>query len=316
MAGEVLPPMTERQGRLRAEVAAAYGAGSTLALDWLGILGAAVRSWRADRAPSMGAAIAYYTVFSLAPVLILVIAVAGLVFGKEAAEGALFNEIAALVGPESAGAVQALLRSAGGTRSGIVASAIGLVALVVAATGVFGELQVAFNVIWKAGPPAEAGWRHLIKDRLRSLALILAIGLLMLVSLALGAALTALDQRIARILPYLPYLLHATNLALSFAFTAALFALMFKMLPDVDVDWGDVWFGAAATALLFTVGKFFIGFYIGSSSVKSTYHAVGALALLLVWIYYSAQILLFGAEFAKAHGDHRAARRAAGAAAS
>jgi len=305
--------MTDRLTGVRAEAKAAGRVGWTFLRDWLGILRQAVKCWRADRAPSMGAAIAYYTVFSLAPILVLIVAIAGLVFGKQAAEGALFQEIAALVGPESAGAVQALIKSASGTRSGIVASVLGIGALVVAATGVFGELQVAFNVIWKAGPSADAGWRHLLKDRLRSLALILAIGLLMLVSLAAGAALAALDQRIAHILPILPYLLHGTNLALSLAFTAALFAMMFKILPDIDVAWGDVWFGATATALLFTIGKFFIGFYIGSSGVKSTYHAVGALALLLVWIYYSAQILLFGAEFAKAHGDYLHAKRAASA---
>jgi membrane protein len=305
--------MTDRLTGVRAETQAAGRVGWAFLRDWLGILRQAVKSWRADRAPSMGAAIAYYTVFSLAPILVLIVAIAGLVFGKQAAEGALFQEIAALVGPESAGAVQALIKSASGTRSGIVASVLGIGALVVAATGVFGELQVAFNVIWKAGPPADAGWRHLLKDRLRSLALILAIGLLMLVSLAAGAALAALDQRIAHILPILPYLLHGANLALSLAFTAALFAMMFKILPDIAVAWGDVWFGATATALLFTVGKFFIGFYIGGSGVKSTYHAVGALALLLVWIYYSAQILLFGAEFAKAHGDHLHAKRAAAA---
>jgi membrane protein len=278
--------------------------------QWVVILRAAVDSWRRDRAPSMGAAIAYYTVFSLAPVLILIIAVAGLAFGQRAAEGALVDQIAGLVGRESAGAVQALLRSASGTRSGIIATALGLVALVIAATGVFGELQAAFNVIWKAQSPKDAGVRNLVKVRLRSLLLIMAIGLLLMLSLALGTALTAFSGYLARLFPTLPLILSTVNFVLSLVVTAVMFALMFKILPDADVEWPDVWIGAAASALLFGVGRHLIALYIGSSGVSSTYHAAGALVLILVWIYYSAQILLFGAELAKAYGDHRRARRA------
>lgn len=273
------------------------------------LLRAAVESWLTDRAASMGAAIAYYTVFSLAPVLILVIAIAGLVFGKRAAEGALFDQIAALVGSESAGAVQALLRSASGTKSGIIATVIGLGALVIAATGVFGEVQAALNVIWKAKTPKGAGVWNLVKVRLRSLSLIAAIGLLLLFSLALSTALEAFSGYLDRVLPGLPIILDVINLALSLGFTTILFALMFKILPDAAVEWEDVWVGAAAAALLFTIGKHFISLYIGSSGVATAYHAAGALVAILVWIYYSAQILLFGAELAKAFGDRRARRR-------
>jgi membrane protein len=281
------------------------------ARDGAGVLRAAIDSWLADRAPSMGAAIAYYTVFSLAPVLILIIAVAGLAFGQRAAEGALFDQIAEIVGRESAGAIQALLRSASGTRSGVIATLVGLGALVLAATGVFGELQAAFNVIWKAQPAKGAGMRNLVKVRLRSLLLITAIGLLLMLSLALGTAVEAFSAYLERLFPWLPLILSTTNFVFSFAVTTVMFALMFKILPDAGVQWADVWIGAAASALLFSVGRHFISLYIGSSGVSSTYHAAGSLVLILVWIYYSAQILLFGAELAKAYGDYRRAKRAA-----
>ena len=274
-----------------------------------GLLRVTISNWLSDRAPSMGAAIAYYTVFSLAPILVLIIAVAGLVLGQRAAEGALFDQIANLVGDESAGAVQALLRSASGTRSGVIATAVGLAALVIAATGVFGELQAAFNVIWKTRAPAGAGVGKLLKARARSLLLIMAIGVLMLVSLALSTALEAFYAYLDRILPGLPFLLEWLNLAFSFAVTSVMFALMFKILPDTDVAWPEVWLGAATTALLFTIGRHLISLYIGSSGVASAYHAAGALVLILVWIYYSAQMLLFGAELAKAYGDRRRAKR-------
>jgi membrane protein len=272
------------------------------------LLHAAIAAWLGDRAPSMGAAIAYYTVFSLGPALILIIAVAGLAFGKRAAEGALFDEIAGLVGSESAGAVQAILRSASGTRSGVIATFVGLGALLFAATGVFGEIQAAFNVIWKSPPPQTSGLLTLMKVRLRSLGLIVAIGILLLVSLGLSTALAAFGDYLERLLPGLPFVLELVNLAFSFAFTTALFGLMFKILPDARVEWWDVWLGAASSALLFTIGKHVISLYIGSG-VTSAYHAAGALVAILIWIYYSAQIVLFGAELAKAFGDWRRARR-------
>jgi membrane protein len=282
-------------------------------LIWVGresaaLLRRAVNAWLADRAPSMGAAIAYYTVFSLGPTLILIVAVAGLVFGQRAAEGALFNEIASLVGNESAGAVQAILRSAASTRSGVIASIVGLGALLFAATGVFGEVQSAFNVIWKSPPTRSAGLVTLAKVRLRSLGLILAIGMLLLLSLAASTALAAFTDYLDRVLPGLPLVLQLLNFSFSLAFTTALFGLMFKILPDASVEWWDVWLGAASAALLFTIGKHAISLYIGSG-VTSAYHAAGALVAILIWIYYSAQILLFGAEIAKTFGDWRRARR-------
>ena len=258
----------------------------------------------------MGAAIAYYTVFSLAPMLVMVIAVAGLAFGREAAEGALFGELRDLVGPESAAAVQAMLRSASGTWSGIFATAVGIATLIIAATAVLGELQSALNLIWKAPPSGGLGglW-HLIKSRLVSLSLILVIGFLLLVSLVISTALAAFSDYLDWILPGLATLLHILHLTLSFAFTTVLFAMMFKILPDKPVEWEEVWLGAAVAALLFTVGKHLISLYIGSSNIASTYGAAGAVIIILVWVYYSVQILLLGAEFAKAYTDQRRALR-------
>jgi membrane protein len=273
----------------------------------------ATERWLEDRAPSMGAALAYYTVFSLAPILILVIAVAGLAFGRQAAEGALFGEIAGLVGTESAGAVQAMLRSAGDTKSGLIATAVSLGTLVFAATGVFGELQAALNLIWKSQPPKSMPVWNLVKVRLLSLSLIIAIGFLLLVSLVASAALTAFGDYLDRILPGLPVILRVVHLALAFAFTTLFFGMVFKILPDARVQWRDVWLGAAISSFLFTVGKYLIGLYIGSSSVASAYGAAGTLVVILVWVYYSAQILLFGAECTKASHDRRLARRSVGA---
>jgi membrane protein len=276
---------------------------------WVNVCKTAGYSWLDDRAPTMGAAIAYYTVFSLAPMLVMVIAVAGLVFGQKAAEGALFGELAELVGPESAAAVQAMLRSASDTRSGIFATAVGIGTLFIAATAVLGELQSALNLIWKAPPSGGPGVWHLLRSRLLSLSVILVIGFLLLVSLVISTALAALSDYLDWILPGLATILHIVHLTLSFGFTTVLFAMMFKILPDKAVEWDEVWLGAAVAALLFTVGKHLISLYIGSSNMGSTYGAAGALIIVLVWVYYSAQILLLGAEFAKAYTDQRRSLR-------
>jgi membrane protein len=276
---------------------------------WVSVCENAISSWLADRAPTMGAAIAYYTVFSLAPILVIVIAIAGLAFGKEAAEGALFGELAGLVGPESAAAVQALLRSASGTQSGIFATAVGIGTLIIAATGVLSELQSALNLIWRAPPTGGLGVWHLLKSRLVGLSIILVIGFLLLVSLVISTALAALGDYLDWIWPGLAEILHLVHLAFSFILTTALFAMIFKILPDKAVEWEEVWVGAAVASLLFTVGKHVISLYIGSSNMASTYGAAGALIIILVWVYYSVQILLLGAEFAKAHTDQRRALR-------
>jgi membrane protein len=267
-------------------------------------------AWLTDRAPSMGAAMAYYMVFSLAPVLILVIAVAGLVFGEAAAQGAIVRQLGDLMGVEGATALQAMIASAGHKRAGIVATLVGTGTLLVAATAVFGELQASLNVIWKVERRRKA-LVALARERLLSLSLILALGFLLLVSLVLSAALTAFGQYLNGVFPGLPLILRILHLALAFGLMSVLFAMIFKILPDTLVAWQDVWLGAMVTALLFSIGKYLIGLYIGSSNVASTYGAAGALVIILVWIYYSAQILLFGAEFTKACADRRLARAAA-----
>jgi membrane protein len=277
---------------------------------WVDLIKQAVGAWFDDRAPTMGAAIAFYTMFSLAPILVIVIAVAGFAFGQQAAEGALFGQIADLIGAESAGAVQAMLRSASSTQSGIIATAVGIGALIVAATGVFGALQSALNVIWKAPPTGNLSVWHLLKSRILSLSVILVIGFLLLVSLVISAALAAFSDYLDRTLPSLSSILYFIHVTLSFGFTTILFAVMFKILPDKRVEWQDVWLSAAVTALLFSVGKHLISLYIGSSQMASTYGAAGALIIVFVWVYYSAQIFLLGAAFAKAYGDHRRRRRA------
>jgi membrane protein len=272
---------------------------------WASLCETAVYSWLDDRAPTMGAAIAYYMVFSLAPMLVMVIAIAGLAFGQKAAEGALFDGLADLVGPESAGAVQAMLRSASSTRTGILATVVGFGTLIIGATAVFSELQSALNVIWKAPASGGLGVSHLLKSRLLGLSVVLVIGFLLLVSLVISTALAAFSDYLDWILPGLATILHIIHLTLSFSFTTVLFAMMFKILPDNPVAWEEVWLGGAVAALLFTVGKHLISFYIGSSNMASTYGAAGALIIVLVWVFYSAQIFLLGAEFAKAYSDQR-----------
>ncbi len=277
---------------------------ATLA-GWFDLWRAAVVGWQADRAKSMGAALAYYTVFSLAPILILVIAVAGMAFSQAAAEGAIVEQLGDLMGREGAAALQAMIKNASHRRAGLIATFLGLGTLLLAATAVFGELQAALNVIWKVKPGTHKRLTSLVRARLLSLSLILAIGFLLLVSLVLSAALSAFGHYLNGIFPGLPVMLRALHFALSFLMTSVLFGMMFKILPDAPVHWQDVWIGAMTTALLFSFGKYLIGLYIGSSNVASTYGAAGALVIILLWIYYSAQILLFGAEFTKACADRR-----------
>ena len=282
----------------------------------LDILKAALRGWSEDRAASMGAAVAYYTVFSLAPILLLVIAVAGLVFGARAAQGALADELRNLMGQDGAAALEAMIKRAGAGAAGPIATVIGASTLLVAATAVLAELQAALNVIWKVRRRPGIGLKALARHRLLCLALILASGILVTASLAASAAITAFGDYLGALHLALPLVLRALHLVLSFAVTTVLFAMILKILPDARIEWRDVWVGAGATALLFGAGKYLIGLYIGSRHIASVYGAAGAFAIVLVWVYYSTQILLFGAEVTKASADHRRARaaRRAGAA--
>ncbi len=267
-----------------------------------------VAAYIEDEALSRGAAIAYYTIFSIAPVLVICIAIAGLVFGEEAAQGAMVGQLRGMMGDQAAEAVQAMIASAGNKTSGIWATAIGIVTLLVTATGVFGEMQASLNVIWKAQGPS--GVTGILKARAASLGLVATLGFLLLVSLVVSAALTALGSTLNRVVPGAEALLHLANFVVSFLMVSALFAAIYKILPDRQLRWKDVAVGALTTAFLFTVGKTLIGLYIGSSSVASSYGAAGALVVVLLWIYYSSQIFLLGAEFTKVWASHHGSAEA------
>lgn len=255
-----------------------------------------------DNALSRGAAIAYYTIFSIAPVLIICIAIAGLVFGEQAAQGAMVGQLRGLMGERGAEVIQAMIASASNKSSGIIATVIGLATLLVTATGVFGEMQSSLNAIWKAEAPT--GISGLLKARAASLGLVAALGFLLLVSLVFSAALTTLGALLKSSIPGIKTILEIANFVVSFLMVAVLFAAIYKILPDRQLKWKDVAVGAVATAFLFTVGKTAIGLYIGSSSVASSYGAAGALVIVLLWIYYSSQIFLLGAEFTKVWASH------------
>lgn len=270
---------------------------------WWRVLKTAVGNWLRDRAPSMGAALAFYTVFSLAPLLLLVIAIAGLAFGRAESQGAIIAQIADLVGPEGAVVVEKMLKSAAHAKSGIVATVVGLGTLLVGATAILGELQASLNFIWKAGARAGARPIQLLKGRLISLSLILAFGFVFLVSLSISAALAAFRDYIGSLLPILPTLIAVINEIISFVVVTTLIGLIFKVVPDAKVEWHAAAVGAAVATVLFGAGKYLIGLYIGSSSAASTHGAAGALLVLLLWVYYSSQILLFGAEFGKAYSE-------------
>jgi len=257
-----------------------------------------ISAWIDDFAPSMGAALAYYTMFSIAPTLVIIIAIAGFVFGREAATGQLYAQIAGLVGDDGAHAIQGLVESASSRSGGIIATVVGLALLVIGATTVFAELQSDLDRIWKApaAKKSEGLWA-LIRSRVLSLGLVVSMGFVLLVSLAVSAALSALGSWWGGIFGELEWLLQLVNFVVSFGVITLMFALMYKILPRVRIAWHDVWIGAAVTAVLFTVGKLLVGLYLGKSGVASGFGAAGSLVVLLVWVYYSAQIFLLGAEF-------------------
>ncbi len=263
-----------------------------------GLLKSVFSSWSDDYAPSMGAALAYYTMFSIAPLLLIVISVAGLVFGEEAARGEIFHQLRGLMGAEGAQAVQGLLESANKPTQGIVSTIIGAILLLVGATTVFGELQSDLDRIWRA-PVREntSGIWGLLRTRLLSFGMIMGLGFLMMVSLVFSAALAAMSKWWGPVFGGWEAIAHIFNQLISFGLTTVVFAMIYKFMPRVKIEWHDVWVGALVTAFLFTVGKFLISLYIGKAGVSSSFGAAGSLVILLVWVYYSAQIFLLGAEF-------------------
>ena len=264
----------------------------------------AVMAWVDDFAPSMGAAISYYTIFSLAPLLVIVIAVAGAVFGREAVQGEIVGQLQGLIGREGAIAVQGLIKSASEPAKGLVAGLISIGVLLVGATTVFAELQSSLDRIWHV-PEKEkpSGLWAVLRARVLSFGLILGLAFLLMVSLSVSAGISAFGSWAGGMLPGWEVLLQAINMALSVGITTVLFAMIFKFMPSVPIDWRDVWVGALVTAVLFEIGKFAIGLYLGKSGVNESFAAAGSLVVLLAWVYYAAQIFLLGAEFTKVYSD-------------
>jgi membrane protein len=266
-----------------------------------------LREWREDGANRLAAALAYYTTFSLAPLLVLIIAIAGLVGGREAAQTQTMAQVEDLLGAEGREFVQGMIESAGQRQTGLLATFIGAVTLLFGALGVFGELQNSLNTIWEVKPRPAKSWldgvRRFVLRRLLSFTMVLGIGFLLLASLVVSAVLSALGEYIGARWPMADLWLGLINFAISFLVITLLFAMIFKFLPEIKIAWKDVWLGAAVTSVLFSLGKFLIGLYLGRSEVGNTFGAAGSLAILLIWIYYSAQILFFGAEFTQVYAN-------------
>ena len=260
-----------------------------------------LKGWWDDNVPRLGASLAYYTLFAIAPVIIVAIGIAGLVFGPEAVRGQIVHQVDDLIGLEGGRAVQALLQGASNHSAGVLATVIGSITFLLGATGAFLELQYALNTIWRVAPKATASLRDFLVQRLVSFGLVVAIGFLLMVSLAVSAALAAFSGWLNASVPGMAFVWMAVNLVISIGVTTVLFALVYKVLPDVHLDWPDVWTGALMTSVLFAIGKTVIGLYIGHSSTASSYGAAGSVVVLLLWVYYSAQIVLFGAELTRAY---------------
>jgi membrane protein len=270
--------------------------------EWWRLVKAAAAAWSDDYAPSMGAALSYYSVFSMGPLLVIVIAIAGSVFGADAARGEVFGQLRGLMGDESAKVIESLIDSVSKPLNGIVSALVGVGVLLVGATTVFGELQDALDRIWRAPARDRSGglW-GLVRSRLLSFGMILGIAFLLMVSLVLSAAISALGHWWSSAFIGWEVLLQVVNVVVGFAMTTGVFAMIYKLMPRVDVRWPDVWLGAATTAVLFSVGRLLIGLYIGRSGIASGFGAAGSVAITFVWVYYSAQIFLLGAEFTWAY---------------
>lgn len=269
-----------------------------------------ISSWSEDYAPSMGAALSYYTLFSIAPLLIIVIAVAGLLFGVDAVRGVIFAQLQSLMGPEGAKAIKEMLSTASDIKTGGLAASISVVGLLIGATTVFNELQNDLDRIWRAPVRVKSsGVWSLLRTRLLSFGIILAVAFLLTVSLITSAAIATIGKWWGTWFGGWEVLAHVLDLVINFGLLTAVFALIYKMIPRVQVGWHDVWIGAAVTSLLFVLGKFLIGLYLGKSDMTSSFGAAGSMVLVMVWVYYSAQIFLFGAEFTWVYANLYGSRR-------
>jgi membrane protein len=259
------------------------------------------QEWSDDKASRLAAALAYYTIFSIAPLLIIVIAIAGAVFGEDAARGEIVRQIEGFVGRDGAEFIEIAIKNASMPQVGTIASVISIVVLLLAATGLFVELQDSLNTIWEVQPRPGRAINNLIRKRFLSFLMVLGIGFLLLTSLVISAVLTAVTTYFTNLLPGTESIVQLVNFLISFAITTVLFGLIFKVLPDVKITWKDVLIGAAITSLLFSFGRFLLGQYIAISSFASAYGAAGSLVVILAWVYYTAQILFFGAEFTQVY---------------
>ena len=266
-------------------------------------------AWFVDNVPRLGAALAFYTLFSLAPVLIVSVSVAGFIFGEKAAQGELVRQFQGLMGVQGATAIQAIIKSTNQPGLGMFATTLGLLAILIGASGAFNELQDALNLIWKVDTRAKGFWTVASRQRFLSLGLVVATGFLLLTSLVVTTCLSAAEKVVGNLLPISAALVESINFVFSFCMIAILFGFIFKFIPDAKIPWRDVRMGAAVTSLLFVIGKVFIGYYLGHSALASAYGAAASLVVFLIWIYYSALILLFGAElthvYALTYGSRR-----------
>jgi membrane protein len=262
-----------------------------------------VSDWSEDKAPQLGASLAFYSALSIAPLLVIALGIAALFFDEEAARGGVVAQLQSLVGKQGGQAIEEMIQSANKPGAGVAATALSVVTLLFGASGVFGQLQDALNTIWEVKPKSGRGIVGFIKDRFLSFAMVMGVAFLLLVSLLLTAAIASVGVVAERLPDAVQWLAQAANMAVSFVVITLLFAMIFKLLPDVKMAWSDVWIGAVVTAALFTVGKFAIGLYLGRSSMASSYGVAGSFVVLLVWTYYSAQILFFGAELTQVYAN-------------
>jgi membrane protein len=276
------------------------------------LLKEAFKDWRDDNAPRLGAALSYYTAFSLAPLLLIAVAIAGLVFGEEAARGQVVGQLQGLLGEEGAKAIQALLENARKPGEGILAGVIGVATLFLGASGVFNELRGALNQIWEVPARASGGLWRTVRERLLSFAMVLVLGFLLLVSLLVSTGLAAATARWGGFLAGRLHLLELANFVVFLGVATVLFALIYKFLPDAEpkIAWHDVWAGALMTAVLFSIGKWGIGLYLGRGTVGSAFGAAGSLVVVMVWVYYAAQVMFLGAELTQVYAHEHGSRKA------
>jgi membrane protein len=265
------------------------------------------QGWKEDNGSRLSAALTYYTVFSLAPMLIIAIAVAGLIWQRQAVQNQVLNQVQGLIGSQGKTFISGLLDSASKPAQGIVATIVGLVTLIFGALGVFNELHNSLNTVWDVPEKKIVGiWnsiKEVIVNRFLSFTMVLGIGFMLLVSLVISTGITALGNWVGNLVPFQQLILQIFNLVISIVILTVFFALIYKVLPDAEIAWSDVWVGAFVTAILFSIGKLLIGLYLGSRAVGTTFGAAGSLVLLLLWVYYSAQILFFGAEFTQVYAN-------------